>query len=316
MLEAHGFKVYVENTTEAFADPGDRRHEPDRADRHDVEDREGRGREPHRRRARRRRPRRLSRRHVRRLSRERRISVHVRRPMGRPSRQHHRLPRRRREAATTRSCRAIASFPYRSEQYYMHVDPSNEVLATTTFSGEHAPWIEGRRRCRSSGSAGTARAASSTARSAMSRPSSTCPRCATIFERGYAVGGAVSVSGATDPQPHPAGLQPRSVDLPRRRRLFHRDVDLRMVSGRADSSLARSRELAARACARSIARPSSTCAAIRTPAASGRPASPTPTGYSGWSIPTSSGSTATSRMRTTTSLPRRRSKAHGRSDPT
>ena len=37
----------------------------------------------------------------------------------------------------------ISSFPYRSEQYYMHVDPSNEVLATTTFSGEHAPWIEG-----------------------------------------------------------------------------------------------------------------------------------------------------------------------------
>ena len=37
----------------------------------------------------------------------------------------------------------IASFPYRSEQYYMHVDPANEVLATTTFSGEHAPWIEG-----------------------------------------------------------------------------------------------------------------------------------------------------------------------------
>ena len=37
----------------------------------------------------------------------------------------------------------IVSFPYRSEQYYMHVDPTNEVLATTTFSGEHAPWIEG-----------------------------------------------------------------------------------------------------------------------------------------------------------------------------
>ncbi|WP_243372048.1 ThuA domain-containing protein [Microvirga solisilvae] len=34
-------------------------------------------------------------------------------------------------------------FDYRSEQYYMHVDPSNEVLATTTFSGEHAPWIDG-----------------------------------------------------------------------------------------------------------------------------------------------------------------------------
>ena len=25
----------------------------------------------------------------------------------------------------------------------MHVDPANEVLATTTFTGEHAPWIEG-----------------------------------------------------------------------------------------------------------------------------------------------------------------------------
>ena len=37
----------------------------------------------------------------------------------------------------------LSSFAYRSEQYYMHVDPSNEVLATTTFSGEHAPWIEG-----------------------------------------------------------------------------------------------------------------------------------------------------------------------------
>lgn len=36
-----------------------------------------------------------------------------------------------------------ASFPYRSEQYYMHVDPANEVLATTTFSGEHASWIAG-----------------------------------------------------------------------------------------------------------------------------------------------------------------------------
>ena len=37
----------------------------------------------------------------------------------------------------------ISSFDYRSEQYYMHVDPSNQVLATTTFSGAHAPWIEG-----------------------------------------------------------------------------------------------------------------------------------------------------------------------------
>ncbi|WP_332701334.1 ThuA domain-containing protein [Devosia sp.] len=37
----------------------------------------------------------------------------------------------------------VSSFPYRSEQYYMHVDPSNEVLATTTFTGEHASWIDG-----------------------------------------------------------------------------------------------------------------------------------------------------------------------------
>jgi type 1 glutamine amidotransferase len=37
----------------------------------------------------------------------------------------------------------LDDFDYRSEQYYMHVDPANEVLATTTFSGEHAPWIEG-----------------------------------------------------------------------------------------------------------------------------------------------------------------------------
>ena len=39
----------------------------------------------------------------------------------------------------------LADFAMRSEQYYMHVDPSNEVLATTTFSGEHgeAHWIKG-----------------------------------------------------------------------------------------------------------------------------------------------------------------------------
>jgi hypothetical protein len=37
----------------------------------------------------------------------------------------------------------IEGFPYNSEQYYMHVDPSNEVLATTTFSGDHAWWTRG-----------------------------------------------------------------------------------------------------------------------------------------------------------------------------
>lgn len=37
----------------------------------------------------------------------------------------------------------IASFEHTSEQYYLHVDPSVEVLATTTFSGEHAAWKKG-----------------------------------------------------------------------------------------------------------------------------------------------------------------------------
>ena len=37
----------------------------------------------------------------------------------------------------------LGDFAMHSEQYYLHVDPSNEVLATTTFSGEHAPWIAG-----------------------------------------------------------------------------------------------------------------------------------------------------------------------------
>ena len=37
----------------------------------------------------------------------------------------------------------LSDFAMHSEQYYMHVDPSNEVLATTTFSGEHASWIDG-----------------------------------------------------------------------------------------------------------------------------------------------------------------------------
>ena len=39
--------------------------------------------------------------------------------------------------------RGLGDFGMHSEQYLMHVDPSNEVLATTTFGGEHCPWIEG-----------------------------------------------------------------------------------------------------------------------------------------------------------------------------
>ena len=30
-----------------------------------------------------------------------------------------------------------------TEQYYMHVDPNVRVLATTTFNGDHDPWIAG-----------------------------------------------------------------------------------------------------------------------------------------------------------------------------
>lgn len=37
----------------------------------------------------------------------------------------------------------LSDFKMRSEQYYLHVDPGNEVLATTTLGGEHAPWIQG-----------------------------------------------------------------------------------------------------------------------------------------------------------------------------
>lgn len=37
----------------------------------------------------------------------------------------------------------LADFQMHTEQYYMHVDPSNEVLATTTFNTEIAPWVNG-----------------------------------------------------------------------------------------------------------------------------------------------------------------------------
>jgi type 1 glutamine amidotransferase len=35
----------------------------------------------------------------------------------------------------------LPDFKMHSEQYYMHVDPSNEVLATTTFNTDIAPWV-------------------------------------------------------------------------------------------------------------------------------------------------------------------------------
>ncbi len=37
----------------------------------------------------------------------------------------------------------LSDFKMHSEQYYMHVDPSNEVLATTTFNTDIAPWVNG-----------------------------------------------------------------------------------------------------------------------------------------------------------------------------
>lgn len=39
--------------------------------------------------------------------------------------------------------KGLNNFDMHSEQYYMHVDPNIKVLATTTFTGEHAPWIGG-----------------------------------------------------------------------------------------------------------------------------------------------------------------------------
>lgn len=35
----------------------------------------------------------------------------------------------------------LPDFRMHSEQYYMHVDPNVKVLATTTFNGDHAAWI-------------------------------------------------------------------------------------------------------------------------------------------------------------------------------
>jgi len=39
--------------------------------------------------------------------------------------------------------KGLKDFNMHSEQYYMHVDPNVKVLATTTFTGKIAPWIEG-----------------------------------------------------------------------------------------------------------------------------------------------------------------------------
>lgn len=38
--------------------------------------------------------------------------------------------------------KGLSDFKMHSEQYFLHVDPNIKVLATTTFSGEHADWID------------------------------------------------------------------------------------------------------------------------------------------------------------------------------
>ena len=143
MLEEDDFKVYVENTTEAFADPAIADMSLDRADRHHVEDRKGGGREPDRGGA-----------EAASASPAITAACATRSATastisscaaanGSPIPATSSTIASTSRSPTIRSCRGSSSFPYRSEQYYMHVDPSNEVLATTTFSGEHAPWIEG-----------------------------------------------------------------------------------------------------------------------------------------------------------------------------
>ncbi len=40
--------------------------------------------------------------------------------------------------------KGIADFKMKSEQYFLHVDPGNQVLATTTFGdNKEAPWVKG-----------------------------------------------------------------------------------------------------------------------------------------------------------------------------
>ncbi len=39
--------------------------------------------------------------------------------------------------------KGLKDFDMHSEQYYMHVDPNSNVLATTTFDARHAEWIDG-----------------------------------------------------------------------------------------------------------------------------------------------------------------------------
>ena len=177
MLEEEGFKVHVENSTAAFADPR-------LADMSlvvpiytTVEDREARGRQLDQGRARRRRLGRLPWRHVRCLSRSGRVSVHVRRPVGRAPGQHHRLPgehrapRRPRHAGASRtSITAQSSTTCMSTPRTRCSRRPPSPASTRTGSRASS--------CRWFGSGVTARGACSTARWDTSRASSRFRKCA------------------------------------------------------------------------------------------------------------------------------------------
>jgi hypothetical protein len=143
MLEEDGFEVRVENGTAALPtrrsaiSASSSRSSPCRRSRR------RRWQEPCRRDRRRRRHCRLSRRRRRQFQGQRRLPVHHRRPVGCA----HPGNIIDYTVNVTRPddpiMEGIGDFAYTSEQYYMHVDPSNEVLATTTFTGDHAYWING-----------------------------------------------------------------------------------------------------------------------------------------------------------------------------
>ncbi len=64
------------------------------------------------------------------------VSLHGGRAVGGASGRHHRLSCRRDEAGRPDHGGQFPASPTCSEQYYLHADPSSEVLATTTFSGD------------------------------------------------------------------------------------------------------------------------------------------------------------------------------------
>ena len=121
------------------------------------------------------------------------------------------------------------------------------------------------------------------------------------------------VCTSDDPQPDPPGLQPRPFDLPGRRRYYIATSTFEWYPRRADPPLARPGELAL------VTRPLDRASQLDM---RGNPDSLRRLGalpllrrrLSGWSTPTSSASTATSRTPTTTSSPRLRSRPVVRPD--